>query len=808
MSDFKFEVWPTEFRHINQYFGANPQNYAQFGLPGHEGVDVYAPGGSKVFAVAAGRVGFVRTAPTGHNYGIHVRVDHQDNYQTIYAHLQQALVQVGQVVQAGTVLGLADNTGNSFGDHLHLTLKKIGSNYQNWPHNIHDPLPFLLPLIGWQTPAGPYTDGWAYTAGIFIMGNLAQANVGGINLRSQPSTTASQLALVPGGTLMIVNGAARGSYTPVRVPNASIGITPAPTPTPEPTPEPSPMVLTVDGWAVSTNLTVSGDRAVVGQFGVNFRVAPSENANIIAVVREGSSVTVLGGASGRYLPIRASRADLTGNVVLPEPPLQLPTPLTGHTSNAFLGWAASQFLLVTGGQAVVNSQVGVNLRARPSSVGQVIGVVKGFANVTIAGQKRDVFTPILVRRTEVTNAANPAPAPELPDPIPGGQPVTPPPPPPQPMQDTTPGWAFSTQLVVTGNTAAAGQWGINLRDAPRRDATNIGFIPAGTAMVISGGPQGEYTPVRVDRALVQPVFGTTRTTTTPTPTTTPTTTPTPVAPPPDPEPTPLGQARIGLHAAADPFISEAEFQEFAAARPGMIKVLSFHAPEAIRRLAQQHPDARWVVRACLDFGGRNISPDQFLNDTLSDVRRSLDQLPGKDVVVELHNEPNLVPEGLGASWADGGAFGAWWSSVLAKYRQALPGVRFIYPGLSPGSAVSGLKHDHIQFIEASRRAVEAADGLGVHIYWSSVYPMTTAIGVLDDYISRFRFKPIWVTEASNNKAGTSASEKGRQYLNFWQQLQRRATVQGVTYFVASASNQEFAEEVWVGRGIGAVVGRR
>jgi hypothetical protein len=805
MSDFKFEVWPTESRHINQYFGVNPQNYAQFGLPGHEGVDVFARAGSRIFCVAPGRVGSVRTNPQGHNYGIHVRVDHQDNYQTIYAHLQQALVSEGQMVQAGTVLGLADNTGNSFGDHLHLTLKKIGSNYLNWPHNIHDPMPFLLPLIGWQTPAGPYTDGWAYTAGIFIVGNLAQASTGGINLRAQPSTSATQLAFVPGGTLMIVNGSARGQYTPVRVPNASIGITPAPTPTPEPTPEPPPTVTTVDGWAVTTNLSGSGDRAVVGQFGVNFRVAPSENSNIIAVVREGSSVTILGSASGRYLPIRASRADLTGNINLPEPPLQLPAgPLAGHLPNAFLGWAASQFLLPTGGQAVVNSQVGVNLRARPLSTGQVIGVVKGFATVRIAGRMRGVFTPVLVRRTEVMNAVASPPAPELPDPLPGEEPTTPPPPPPPPMQDTTPGWAFTTQMTVSGSTAVAGQWGINLRNGPRRDATNIGFVPAGTSMVISGAAQGEYTPVRVDRALVQAPFGTAPARITP-PATTPTA---PVTPPADPEPTPLGQARIGLHASADPLITEAEFQEFAAARPGMIKVLSFHAPEAIRRLALQHPEASWVVRAFLDFGGRNISPDQFLNDTLSDVRRSLDELRGKDVVVELHNEPNLVPEGLGASWADGGAFGAWWSSLLVKYRQALPGVRFIYPGLSPGSAVSGLKHDHIQFIEASRRAVEAADGLAVHIYWSNVYPMTTAIGVLDDYISRFRFKPIWVTEASNNKAGTSPAEKGRQYLRFWQELQRRATVQGVTYFVASASNRDFAEEVWVGRGIGAVVGRR
>src|SRR6185436_18168922 len=156
MTNFKFEAWPTEFRTVSQYFGANPQNYAQFGLPGHEGLDIKAPGGSKVFAVAPGTVFSVRTDPNGHNYGIHVRINHIENYQTTYAHLRQALVSPGQQVQAGAVLGLADSTGNSTGSHLHLTLKKLDATFQNYPNNITDPTPFVLPLMGFTTPAGPY----------------------------------------------------------------------------------------------------------------------------------------------------------------------------------------------------------------------------------------------------------------------------------------------------------------------------------------------------------------------------------------------------------------------------------------------------------------------------------------------------------------------------------------------------------------------------------------------------------------------------------------------------------------------------
>jgi hypothetical protein len=122
--------------------------------------------------------------------------------------------------------------------------------------------------------------------------------------------------------------------------------------------------------------------------------------------------------------------------------------------------------------------------------------------------------------------------------------------------------------------------------------------------------------------------------------------------------------------------------------------------------------------------------------------------------------------------------------------------------------VRNIKQDHVEFLEASRDAVDAADGLGVHIYWSNVYSMERALGVLDDYINRFRRVPIWVTEASNNKGGTSAARKGMEYLEFWQALQERPMVQGVTYFVASASNEAFKQEVWVGRNIAPVVGRR
>jgi hypothetical protein len=484
--------------------------------------------------------------------------------------------------------------------------------------------------------------------------------------------------------------------------------------------------------------------------------------------------------------------DFSGPVVAPDAAISPPATSPATLPDTILGWAFTQNLTISGTSAI-SGKYGTNLRSKPSRIAQNIGLLKEGATAVVAGVGKGEYTPVLARQDDVSQKPAVMPRVDQPEPLPQGEPL---PPAPTPIHDTTPGWAFTGQIEISGGMAMAGQFGINLRDAPRRDALNIGFVPAQAAMIVTGPPQGEYTPVRVDDALLKAPFSATTVTDTTT-----------VPERRDPEPQPFGQARIGLHASADPEILQVEIDEFKEMRPGIIKVLSFHNPDGVRKLAAQHPDASWIIRTFLDFGGRDISPQQFLDDTLSDTKRTLDLLPGKDVVIELHNEANLTVEGLGSSWQDGASFAQWWLELLKLYRQALPGFRFIYPGLSPGSAVSGLKHDHVQFLEASRSAADAADGLGIHLYWSHVAPVSMALNVLDDYVSRFRFKPIWVTEASNNKEGTP-SVKGRQYLAFWKELQKRPTVQGVTFFVASASNPQFAEEVWVGRGIGNVVGRR
>jgi hypothetical protein len=152
--------WPTEFGVITQGFLERPDYYGQFkylgndgkryALPGHEGLDIRAPNGSRVFACADGTISQVRLDDDIDReqfpYGNQVRIQHAEGYETIYAHLQEVHVQVGARVQAGDVIGLADNTGNSKAAHLHLTVKKQGAFERNetiFKNDIVNPTPLL-----------------------------------------------------------------------------------------------------------------------------------------------------------------------------------------------------------------------------------------------------------------------------------------------------------------------------------------------------------------------------------------------------------------------------------------------------------------------------------------------------------------------------------------------------------------------------------------------------------------------------------------------------------------------------------------
>ena len=96
----------------------------------HRGEDFAAPEGTPVTATAAGRVIFAGSA---HGYGHLVAVDHGNGIVTRYAHLHDVVVEVGQAVPRGGVLGTVGQTGNATGPHLHYEVLQSG-RFQNPAH--------------------------------------------------------------------------------------------------------------------------------------------------------------------------------------------------------------------------------------------------------------------------------------------------------------------------------------------------------------------------------------------------------------------------------------------------------------------------------------------------------------------------------------------------------------------------------------------------------------------------------------------------------------------------------------------------
>lgn len=86
----------------------------------HDGIDL-ASGNTLTFSMLPGRVLTVRHGNTG--YGNYIVLDH-GQLRCLYGHLSKTLVTEGDIVDAGTAIGITGHTGMASGDHLHLRLEK------------------------------------------------------------------------------------------------------------------------------------------------------------------------------------------------------------------------------------------------------------------------------------------------------------------------------------------------------------------------------------------------------------------------------------------------------------------------------------------------------------------------------------------------------------------------------------------------------------------------------------------------------------------------------------------------------------
>ena len=99
----------------------------------HKGLDIGAPKGTPIKAAASGTVTVAQYGYSG-GYGNYVMISHGNGIQTLYGHCNSLNVSVGQSVSQGQVIAYVGNTGNSYGNHLHLEIRVNGvaQNPQNY----------------------------------------------------------------------------------------------------------------------------------------------------------------------------------------------------------------------------------------------------------------------------------------------------------------------------------------------------------------------------------------------------------------------------------------------------------------------------------------------------------------------------------------------------------------------------------------------------------------------------------------------------------------------------------------------------
>lgn len=94
----------------------------------HRALDYENRLNTPIYAAAAGEV-IVSQDGWNYGYGNYVIIDHGNDHQTLYAHLNKRRVEVGDTVTSGQIIGNMGNTGRVFGPtgiHLHFELKVDG----------------------------------------------------------------------------------------------------------------------------------------------------------------------------------------------------------------------------------------------------------------------------------------------------------------------------------------------------------------------------------------------------------------------------------------------------------------------------------------------------------------------------------------------------------------------------------------------------------------------------------------------------------------------------------------------------------
>ncbi len=87
----------------------------------HKGIDIASSSGSEIFASKSGTVkeeGYDRI------FGYFIILQHEKGHESLYGHLLEKKVKIGDYVEAGEFIATMGNTGLSTGSHVHFEIRK------------------------------------------------------------------------------------------------------------------------------------------------------------------------------------------------------------------------------------------------------------------------------------------------------------------------------------------------------------------------------------------------------------------------------------------------------------------------------------------------------------------------------------------------------------------------------------------------------------------------------------------------------------------------------------------------------------
>lgn len=277
----------------------------QGGSTYHYGVDLAAPAGAPIYAIAPGVV-TATVSGTSSRVG-YISVRHTIagvQYTSIYMHIWSATtrVKVGQTVTAGQRISEVGSSGVSSGNHLHLELWQSTANGS----------------VSWNAARFLELKGVnLFGAAKSILAKATPATctyytVGGVNFRTGPSTSYSAIKMLPRATAVVhVPGKITSGFIPVKVGtqtgwvSASLVSPTKPAPAPATTPpvvKPTPPVVTPTPPATPTPAAATYATTAP----LNLRASASTAGTRLLLVPKGANVGAIQASTGVWRKVTYS----------------------------------------------------------------------------------------------------------------------------------------------------------------------------------------------------------------------------------------------------------------------------------------------------------------------------------------------------------------------------------------------------------------------------------------------------------------------------------------------------------------------